>query len=79
MRKYLLIITTIISLIGCANRSTNKPTVSSGKIERVTNFPGDDHSERAWGKRLHIPMTFLLQNNEKKEAPIPPYYQLRTK
>lgn len=23
-------------------------------------FPGEDHSERAWAKRLHIPLTFLL-------------------
>jgi pimeloyl-ACP methyl ester carboxylesterase len=23
-------------------------------------FPGHEHSERAWGKRLHIPVKFLL-------------------
>jgi len=23
-------------------------------------FPGDDHSERSWNKRLHIPLAFLL-------------------
>lgn len=23
-------------------------------------FPGEDHSEKAWNKRLHIPLTFLL-------------------
>jgi enterochelin esterase-like enzyme len=23
-------------------------------------FPGEDHSEKAWKKRLHIPLTFLL-------------------
>ena len=24
-------------------------------------FAGDDHSERAWAKRLHIPLLFLLK------------------
>jgi hypothetical protein len=24
-------------------------------------FPGEDHSERAWAKRVHIPLTFLLR------------------
>ena len=24
-------------------------------------FPGEDHSEKAWGKRLHIPLLFLLK------------------
>jgi enterochelin esterase-like enzyme len=26
-------------------------------------FPGENHSERAWNKRLHIPMLFLLGND----------------
>ena len=26
-------------------------------------FPGEDHSERAWKKRLNIPLQFLLNNN----------------
>lgn len=26
----------------------------------TSKFPGHDHSERAWRKRLHIPLTFLL-------------------
>ncbi|MEL6194883.1 MAG: esterase, partial [Bacteroidota bacterium] len=25
-------------------------------------FPGENHSEIAWAKRLHIPLTFLLGN-----------------
>jgi hypothetical protein len=24
-------------------------------------FPGEDHSETAWHKRLHIPLEFLLK------------------
>jgi hypothetical protein len=24
-------------------------------------FPGDDHSEKSWNKRLHIPFLFLLE------------------
>jgi hypothetical protein len=24
------------------------------------SFPGTDHSEQAWGARLHVPMQFLL-------------------
>ncbi|HNQ14785.1 MAG TPA: hypothetical protein PKM58_04425, partial [Pyrinomonadaceae bacterium] len=24
-------------------------------------FPGDDHSERSWAKRLEIPLAFLLR------------------
>jgi enterochelin esterase-like enzyme len=24
-------------------------------------FPGDDHSEKSWSKRLHIPLVFLLR------------------
>jgi hypothetical protein len=26
-------------------------------------FPGENHSEQAWNKRLHIPMLFLLGND----------------
>ncbi len=26
------------------------------------SFPGQDHSERAWRSRVHIPLTFLLSN-----------------
>ncbi|WP_206203618.1 hypothetical protein, partial [Thermococcus sp. M36] len=26
-------------------------------------FPGEDHSEKAWSKRLAIPLTFLLKTN----------------
>ncbi|WP_372773256.1 alpha/beta hydrolase [Mangrovibacterium sp.] len=29
-------------------------------------FEGDDHSERAWANRLHIPFTFLLQEPKTK-------------
>jgi enterochelin esterase-like enzyme len=29
-------------------------------------FPGEDHSETAWHKRLHIPLTFLLGKGERK-------------
>jgi hypothetical protein len=25
-------------------------------------YPGDNHSELSWSKRLHIPMEFLLRN-----------------
>ncbi len=28
-------------------------------------FPGEDHSEHAWAKRLHIPLTFLLGNSDR--------------
>ncbi len=28
---------------------------------RTVKFPGDDHSERAWRQRLHIPLRFLLK------------------
>jgi hypothetical protein len=24
-------------------------------------FPNDDHSEKSWGRRLDIPLTFLLK------------------
>jgi enterochelin esterase-like enzyme len=34
---------------------------------KTMKFERDDHSENAWGKRLHIPITFLLENTEKKE------------
>ncbi|MCF8319002.1 MAG: hypothetical protein K9H63_01645 [Sphingobacteriaceae bacterium] len=27
-------------------------------------YPGDDHSEKSWSKRLAIPLTFLLQKNQ---------------
>lgn len=27
-------------------------------------FPGDDHSERSWSNRLHIPLEFLSGNND---------------
>lgn len=26
-------------------------------------FPGENHSEKSWQKRIHIPLTFLLNNN----------------
>lgn len=30
-------------------------------VNWLTNFfPGEDHSEKAWHKRLHVPLTFLL-------------------
>lgn len=29
-------------------------------------FPGDDHSEKSWSKRLHIPMEFLLRRSRFK-------------
>jgi uncharacterized protein HemX len=28
-------------------------------------FPGEDHSEKAWKKRLHIPLQFFLEIPEK--------------
>jgi len=24
-------------------------------------FPGDDHSEKSWSRRLHIPLEFFLK------------------
>ena len=33
---------------------------------RTVKFPGDDHSERAWRQRLHIPLRFLLKNKWRK-------------
>lgn len=27
-------------------------------------FPGDDHSEKSWSNRLHIPLTFLLKKED---------------
>ena len=27
-------------------------------------FPGDDHSEKSWGKRLYIPFEFLLRKEK---------------
>ncbi|HQV86196.1 MAG: alpha/beta hydrolase [Chitinophagaceae bacterium] len=32
----------------------------TGKNWITKEFPGEDHSEKAWHKRLHIPLTFLL-------------------
>jgi len=28
-------------------------------------FPGDDHSEKSWNKRLEIPLLFLFNNFQK--------------
>ncbi len=54
---------------------SQEPAVSSGKIERLANFPSVnvaprnvdvwlpesyDHSERSWSDRLNIPLGFLL-------------------
>lgn len=33
----------------------------TGKQWLTLAFPGEDHSEKAWNKRLHIPIQFLLQ------------------
>jgi predicted alpha/beta superfamily hydrolase len=32
----------------------------SAQNGQVREFPGEDHSERSWAKRLHIPLEFLL-------------------
>jgi len=32
----------------------------SARNGQVHEFPGEDHSERSWSKRLHIPLEFLL-------------------
>jgi predicted alpha/beta superfamily hydrolase len=32
----------------------------SGKQLKIMKFEGDDHSEKSWSKRLHIPLLFLL-------------------
>ncbi|MBK6930365.1 MAG: hypothetical protein IPH12_05660 [Saprospirales bacterium] len=29
-------------------------------------FPGEDHSENAWARRLNIPLKFLLREKGKK-------------
>jgi len=35
---------------------------------KTQKFPGADHSENAWRKRLHIPLTFLLGKSEGNTA-----------
>ncbi len=37
----------------------------SGKSWMTKEFTGDEHSEIAWSRRLHIPLEFLLDNTDK--------------
>ena len=34
---------------------------------KTMKFVGDDHSEIHWGKRFHIPITFLPENTENSD------------
>lgn len=36
----------------------------TAKSWMTRSFPGDDHSEKAWAKRFHIPLEFLLQKSD---------------
>ena len=31
---------------------------------QTMKFEGDDHSEKSWNKRLHLPLGFLLENRK---------------
>ena len=41
----------------------------SGVNTLTRKFPGDDHSERAWRKRVHVPLEFLLGQSGKGGEP----------
>ena len=38
------------------------PRYAEGKNWVTQKFPGEEHSERAWRKRVHLPLQFLLSN-----------------
>jgi hypothetical protein len=38
----------------------------SAKNWMTKYFPGDDHSEKSWNRRLNIPLEFLLKKRNNK-------------
>jgi hypothetical protein len=36
-----------------------------GKDFASWNFPGEDHTTTAWKNRVHIPLTFLFESNDR--------------
>lgn len=57
---------TLDALYPAIQKSVDEIMTNKGFSEKnwITKyFPGEDHSERAWKKRLNIPLQFLLNNN----------------
>ncbi|RDV15671.1 hypothetical protein DXT99_09320 [Pontibacter diazotrophicus] len=42
----------------------------SGANYKSLKFKGEDNLEKAWRKRLYIPVTFLLEKKSKKQAAV---------
>ena len=57
---------TLDALYPAIQKSVDEIMTNKGFSEKswmTKYFPGEDHSERAWKKRLNIPLQFLLNNN----------------
>jgi hypothetical protein len=37
-----------------------KSGYAAGQNWMTREYPGDGHTERAWGRRVHVPLEFLL-------------------